>query len=96
LWGISEKMISLSERIRGYLQRRQAAYQTTFAGPGGEVVLADIFKFCRMYKSTFHPDPRVAANLDGRREVALRIQQHLKLTDEQLWSLIGRTGIGNQ
>lgn len=89
-------MSSFLERAKGYLQRRQTAYQVTFAGPGGELVLADIFKFCRMYKSTFHPDPRVAANLDGRREVALRIQQHLKLTDEQLWSLIGRTNIDNQ
>ena len=89
-------MLNPVERIRAYLQRRQTAYQTTFAGPAGELVLADIFKFCRMYKSTFHPDPRVAAALDGRREVALRIQQHLKLTDEQLWDLVGRTNIDNQ
>lgn len=89
-------MLNLLERARAYLKRRQTAYQTTFAGPTGELVLADLFKFCRMYKSTFHPDPRVAANLDGRREVALRIQQHLQLTDEQLWSLIGRTDINQE
>lgn len=84
-------MINPLERLRAYVRRRQTAYQTTFAGPTGELVLADIFKFCRMYKSTFHVDPRVAANLDGRREVALRIQQHLKLSDEQLWSLVSRS-----
>ena len=84
-------MLNPIERIKAYLQRRQTAYQTTFAGPAGELVLADIFKFCRMYKSTFHPDPRVAANLDGRREVALRIQKHLHLSDEQLWDLVSKT-----
>lgn len=83
----------LVARARAFLRQRQTAYQTTFAGPGAEVVLADIFKFCRMYDSTFHPDPRVAANLDGRREVALRISRHLNLSDEELWKLVGRSDL---
>lgn len=84
-------MNSLTERIQALLQRRQRAYQTTFAGPVGEVVLADLAKFCRAYASTFHPDPRVAATLDGRREVFLRIQKYLKLTDDQLWALVSHS-----
>lgn len=79
---------SLAERLRALVQRRQRAYQTVFAGPVGELVLADLAKFCRAYTSTFHPDPRVAAQLDGRREVYLRIQKYMNLTDDQVWSLV--------
>lgn len=53
-------------------------------------VLADLAKFCRAHKSTHHADPRESARLDGRREVWLRIEHHLKLTSEQFWSLYGR------
>jgi len=77
-------------RAKAILFRRQQAYQTVFAGPVGELVLADLAKFCRANNSTFHADPRVAANLDGRREVFIRIQRHLNLSDEQLWRLVGR------
>lgn len=84
-------MTSLADRIRALLQRRQRAYQTTFAGPVGELVLADLAKFCRAYTTTFHPDPRVAAQLDGRREVFLRIQKYLNLTDDQVWALVANT-----
>lgn len=83
-------MMSISERIQALLQRRKRAYQTVFAGPVGELVLSDLAKFCRAYTTTFHQDPRVAAQLDGRREVFLRIQKYLKLTDDQVWDLVGR------
>lgn len=81
---------------KAFLFRRQSAYQTTFAGPIGEVVLSDLAKFCRAHSTTFHPDPRIAAQLDGRREVFLRIQQHLQLTDEQLWRLVGRPDLDSK
>lgn len=84
-------MNSLTERIQALLQRRQRAYQTTFAGPVGEVVLADLAKFCRACTTTFHPDPRIAAQLDGRREVFLRIQKYLNLTDDQVWALVANS-----
>jgi hypothetical protein len=48
-------------------------------------VLADLAKFCRAHQSTFHPDTHVAARLDGRREVWLRITQHLNLTTDDLY-----------
>jgi hypothetical protein len=49
-----------------------------------QMVLADLAKFCRANRSTFHPDPHVAARLDGRREVWLRITQHLNLSTDDL------------
>lgn len=81
------------DRTKRLLFQRQRAYQTVFNSPVGEAVLADLAKFCRAHQSTFHADPRVAAQLDGRREVWLRITQHMKLTQEQLWRLYGRADI---
>lgn len=80
----------LFEKARAFLFRRQRAYQLTFGNPMGEQVLRDLAKFCRAHEPTFHPDPRVAAQLDGRREVWLRIQAHLNLSSEDLWKLYGK------
>lgn len=66
---------------------RQRNYQTVFKGPVGEKVLQDLAEFCRANTSTFHADPRLHAVLEGRREVWLRIQEHLQLDSEQLWKL---------
>lgn len=73
-----------------FLSRRRTAYVKTFSGPFGEEVLADLAKFCRANQTTFHADPRVHAVAEGRREVFLRIQQHLQLTDDQLWRIYGQ------
>jgi len=54
-----------------------------------QTVLVDLQRFCRANTSTAHPDPYMAARLDGRREVWLRLQQHLRLDDETLWKLYG-------
>lgn len=70
-------------------RRNKAAYETTFRGPTGKVVLADLAVFCRMNKSTFTPgDADAQKHLEGRREVFLRIQEHIQLTDDELWQLI--------
>jgi hypothetical protein len=50
-------------------------------------VLKDLAEFCRAHKSTFHPDPRVHAVLEGRREVWLRIQEQLQLSNEEIYDL---------
>lgn len=80
---------TIFERSRNYLLARRTAYIRVFdfENVNSQAVLADLFKFCRAEVSTFHPDPRVEARLDGRREVWLRIQHHLRLTPEQLWVL---------
>lgn len=72
---------------RAYLRRRQIDYKLTFGNPAGSEVLVDLASFCRANESTFDADPRKAAMLDGRREVWLRIQQHLGLTNEQVFNL---------
>ena len=53
-------------------------------------VLEDLKRFCRAESSCFHEDPRMHAVLEGRREVWLRIQDHLNLTSEQLWKKYGQ------
>lgn len=75
-----------------FLLKRRSAYRAVFdiAAPRTETVLRDLAKFCRAHTSTAHADPHMAARLDGRREVWLRIQSHLQLTDEQLWQLFGQ------
>lgn len=72
-----------------FLRQRKQAYQSFFESPGGQELLKDLAKFCRAHDTTFHPDPRIAANLDGRREVWLRIQHHLQLDAETLWKIYG-------
>jgi len=75
------------EQAREFLARRRTAYAKTFNGVFADEVLADLAKFCRANETTFHPDERVHAVLEGRREVWLRIQQHLNLSDEDLWRI---------
>lgn len=77
---------------RKYLQNRRKSYQRTFNKESQDAiaVIADLAKFCRANESTFDPDPRIHALLEGRKEVWLRIQQHLQLTEEQLWLLYTR------
>lgn len=80
----------LIQRAKELLGLRQQAYQQTFAGPVAERVLADLARFCRAHKTTFHPDDRAHAVAEGRREVWLRIQQHLKLNNDDIWNLYGK------
>lgn len=70
---------------------RKGAYLAVFdpSGTQTDIVLDDLAKFCRANQSTFHPDARAHALMEGRREVYLRIQEHLKLTNEQLSKLYG-------
>lgn len=74
---------------RDFLSRRRTAYVRTFLTPFGGEVLEDLARFCRAHESTFHVDPRAHAVAEGRREVWLRIQKHLQLTDDQLWAIYG-------
>lgn len=83
--------MNLLDQARQYLSRRRTAYARTFTGPFADEVLQDLARFCRASQSTFHPDPRVHAVAEGRREVWLRIQQHLQLTDDQLWRVYGQS-----
>ena len=77
------------EAVKARLMGRRTAYIRVFDfdNSNARVVLEDLEKFCRASTSTFHADPRCEARLDGRREVWLRIQQHLRLSPDQLWKL---------
>jgi hypothetical protein len=75
------------DKLRIALGDRRYAYQTTFKGPLAQTVLKDLARFCRAHESTFHVDPRAHAMAEGRREVWLRIQNHLNLTTDELWEL---------
>lgn len=79
----------MTSKAQQFVAARRTDYVQTFNTPHGEKVLEDLAKFCRAHETTFHTDPRVHAALEGRREVFLRIQQHLNLDDPALWRLFG-------
>lgn len=71
--------------LKSLITSRRQAYVNVFDGPNGEAVVKDLAKFCRARETTFNADPRVSALLEGRREVFLRIAEHLNLTEEELF-----------
>ena len=73
--------------IHDLIDRRSFHYRQTFTNVNGQKVLADLAEFCRADVSCFHPDARLHAVLEGRREVWLRIQKYLNLTPEQIAEL---------
>lgn len=80
-------MKELLDKARQFVFRRQYAYQQTFKKDDllTQEVMKDLAAFCRANESTFNPDARVHAVLEGRREVFLRIEAHLNLSSEDLW-----------
>ena len=71
-------------KARTLLRDRQVNYRLALGGAPGQAVLEDLAWFCRADQTTFHPDPRVHALMEGRREVWLRIKEHLDLDLEDL------------
>lgn len=67
--------------------RRRHAYRLTFLSPPGEEVMRDLAKFCRANETTFHSNDRVHCLAEGRREVWLRIANHLRMPPDELWKL---------
>lgn len=52
-----------------------------------QIVLKHLAWFCRAHKTTFLPDARAHAVLEGRREVWLEIQEYLNLSIDELYDL---------
>ena len=74
------------QKILDFLRFRKACYINVFAkNLASETVLTDLATFCRAGTSTFDKDPRLDARLQGRKEVWLRIAQHLGYTEEELY-----------
>lgn len=84
------KKQELESKIKSLVSDRKRAYCQTFGGDSEAVkaVLVDLAFFCRANQTTFHEDPRAHALLEGRREVYLRIKQHLELSDDELFELL--------
>lgn len=82
----------LYQKAKDFIRDRQTAYRFVFKSDDKavEMVLKDLAKFCRANKTCFHSDPRIHANLEGRREVFLRIVEHLNLTPDEYWDKYGR------
>jgi hypothetical protein len=83
------------DKLRQALGERRYAFQKTFNGPLAELVLKDLARFCRAHESTFESTERDSLILEGRRQVWLRLQEHLRLSPDQLWVLYtGRPASG--
>ena len=74
------------EQLRSILGRRASYYRSLFTTDRADAKegLMDLAYFCRANESTFHPDARIQAMLEGRREVWLRIQNYSRLNTEDL------------
>jgi hypothetical protein len=76
-------------RAEAILRQKRVAYGRVFVdgnatAADAKIVLDDLIVFCRANRSTFNPNVQVAARLDGRREVYLRIREYLDLSIEEL------------
>jgi hypothetical protein len=87
--GEESRLVTSKSEAKQYLKDRQRAYQKLFGGKAKDVlaVLKDLKRFCRGDVSCYHPDAREHAMLEGRREVWLRIREHLDLTFDELLEL---------
>lgn len=68
----------------------QATFSADAHGLGREAnhVLADLRDFCFAEKTSFDPDPHIAARREGRRDVWLRIQRYLNLDEAMVQKLM--------
>ena len=75
--------------FKSRLFRRSNNYRQTFDSPCGKAVLADLKKFCHAVTPTADINNTNATYVaEGRREVFLRIQAHLNLSDEDVYNLV--------
>ena len=74
-----------------YLQERKRAFCMVFnrQNSAANAVLKDLAKFCHANTSCMVADVRVHAFNEGKRAVWLRINQHLNLSEHDLYDLYG-------
>lgn len=82
------------ERITAFLRARKLAYLRVFVDGNSTpedraMVRNDLSNFCRKTRSTYNKDPRLSDHLGGRREVVLRIDDHIELTVDELVAKLG-------
>lgn len=67
------------------------------ATPARQMLLTDLARFCGAYTSHFRSDdPYTRARLEGRREVWLRIMQHVHLEPDELAALYRAVEVGER
>ena len=69
------------------IRKRKQDYAHTFEEGDrfNQAVLADLTRFCRGSQTTFHENQRMNDVLQGRREVLLRICEHLGMNERELY-----------
>lgn len=90
---VKSAMEMAARALRLKVWKRSHAYKAVFMPDGtlsldAEHVLADLRERCRANETTFHADPYQAARLAGRREIWLRIMQHLNLDEAKVQQLV--------
>jgi hypothetical protein len=71
------------------LADRAKAYKLTFRNPAGLIALADLMEYCGVAdEAPSRGGEFVQGRAAGRRDVGLRIQEHLQLSHEELYDLI--------
>lgn len=83
-------MIPTMQQTLQFLGLRKKSYQSIFgpAGAAGSDAIMDLAKFCRAFDTCIvRGDRDQTLVLEGRREVWLRIQQHLHLQPDELAAL---------
>ena len=73
-----------------FLRLRKRAYQLTFQNAKTSEVLKDLAKFCYANKTPKHTDLYHIGVATGRREVWLRIQDHLNLQPDELYEIYNK------
>lgn len=97
---VAKLMTNARDWVQAQIRRRRQAYRRVLGfgqAPTDDdrrVVLKDLARFCRAHRSTgvfSHIrgafDPLASARADGRREVWLRIVEHLHLDEKHLVNL---------
>lgn len=78
------------EKRKARVLDKQRAFRIMSRNAIGRLALRDLAQFCCATESTVEGlpiDPNKALVLEGRRQVWLRIQKYLQLTEAELWAL---------
>lgn len=79
----------VGSRALSFIRERKLSYQQACGSETTAIFMQDLARFCRADRSCFDSDSRRHALAEGRREVWLRIQEHLTKTPEELADLYG-------
>jgi hypothetical protein len=75
-----------------FLRDRSTAYKLAITSPAGQMMFSDLLKYTRFLQGPADPDNNQTWRLIGRQDVIRRIQQHINLTDSQLFALYNGSG----